>query len=105
MKKFLLLCLGMGLSVSAYKAGAQQSWDPTGTTNTTGASGGVWDTTTKNWTPLGTQTTVAASSLVTYTAGNTALFSAGPSGSALQGTFNVTNNTANLSIGSIITGA
>ncbi len=102
MSKSILLCSCLFLSLLAQNASAQQGWDPNGTTSIGGNA--VWDTTTKYWTPNGTQTQVASGSLVAFTTGNTALFCAGPSGSANQGTFYVTNNTANLSIGGIVNG-
>ncbi len=91
LKTFRLTSAGLSLSLGllANHAGAAiQGWDPNGTTSLGG--NGTWDSTSLNWTPGGTQTQVASGSLVAFTDGNAALFCAGPSGSANQGTFTVT---------------
>ncbi|HEY5479971.1 MAG TPA: hypothetical protein VIL39_00685 [Verrucomicrobiae bacterium] len=91
LKSLRLTSAGLSLSLCllANHAGAAvQGWDPNGTTSIGG--NGTWDTTSLNWTPGGTQTQVASGSLVAFTSGNAALFCAGPSGSANQGTFTVT---------------
>ena len=92
----LLFCL------LANHAGAQQGWDPNGTTSIGGA--GTWDTSTKNWTPNGTQTQVASASLVAWTSGDIALFCAGPSASTSQGgPWTITVNGA-ITVGGIVNG-
>ena len=91
LKSLRLTSAGLSLSLCllANHAGAAiQGWDPNGTTSIGG--NGTWDNTSLNWTPGGTQTQVASGSLVAFTDGNAALFCAGPSGSANQGTFTVT---------------
>jgi hypothetical protein len=81
------VCLMAVLLANNAKA-VVQAWDPNGTASIGG--NGTWDTTTPNWTPAGTQTQVDSASLVAFTPGNAALFCAGPSGSANQGTFTIT---------------
>ena len=71
-------------------------WDPNG--NGTPASG-TWDTTSSQWSTIST-----GGSDAKWTAGYAACFCAGPTGSASQGTFTVTVNTANISIGGIYNG-
>lgn len=102
MRKFIVCLTALAACLLGQNLLAQQGWDPNGTNSIGGNA--VWDTVTKNWTTNGTETQVASGSLVAYTPGNIALFCAGPTGSANQGTFYVTNNTANLSIGSIVNG-
>ena len=92
----LLFCLVANPVVAAI-----QGWDPNGTTSIGGA--GVWDTSSLKWTPAGTTTQVASGSLVAFTAGNVALFCAGPSSSGSQGTFTITASGA-ISMGGIDNG-
>ena len=95
-----ILCLLLSLLAKQAEA-AVYYWDPNGTTSVGGNS--TWDTTSKLWSTASTQ--VASSALVAWAAGDAACFCAGPTGSASEGTFTVTVNAANISIGGIYNGA
>jgi hypothetical protein len=62
--RFIPAALGLVFCLLANHAGAQQGWDPNGTTSIGGS--GTWDTTTQSWTPNGTETQVASGSLVAF---------------------------------------
>jgi autotransporter-associated beta strand protein len=100
--RFIPTTLGLVFFLLANHAGAQQGWDPNGTTSVGG--NGTWDANTLNWTPNGTQTQVASGSLVPWTSGDIALFCAGPGASTSQGgPWTVTVNGA-ITVGGIVNG-
>jgi autotransporter-associated beta strand protein len=89
--KRLIVSVALLLGVMSNNSQAAiQAWDPNGTTSIGG--NGIWDLTTANWTPAGTQSQTASLTVWNPVGTNAALFCAGPSGSASQGTFTITVN-------------
>jgi len=94
MRKFTLFSPALALLLFAHSAAAattNQYWDPNGTASIGG--NGIWNTTSE-FSPVSTQ--VVTASLVRFTNGNVAVFSAGPNSSGSQGSLNVTINRTNV---------
>lgn len=94
MRKFTLLPQALALLLMVHGAAAattNQFWDPNGTTSVGGD--GTWNTGSE-FSPVSTQTPTA--SLVRFTNGNVACFSAGPNSTGSQGSLNVSINRTNV---------